>query len=265
MRLTEEARRTSTLFEPIQINAGLRADNLAEAYYQDPEMDWMIWITNDIIDPYYEWYLNENEFESLIAKKYGSFEQALRKVAYYQNNWAGDDKEISPSFYENNLAREHKKYFTANFGVGNKIISYSRRNEDWVTNTNKIVQYNIVAANTVFVAGDLISLYDPANSVGKGEIVAANTTTAIIQHVSGDLVANSTVLKVLKNQDGLAANSNSYKILVENIKDNEAIFWKAITYYDRESELNENRKNIHVIDAKYVIDVSEDMRLKLKE
>src|SRR5574337_592455 len=62
------------LFYPVENDAGLRPDVLADAYYQDAEQSWIVYLSNGIVDPYYQWYLNETEFEAFIISKYGEFE-----------------------------------------------------------------------------------------------------------------------------------------------------------------------------------------------
>ena len=58
------------LFTELQLNQGVRPDQVSEAVYNDPNYDWIILLTNKIIDTKNDWPLNNDEFEKLVTKKY---------------------------------------------------------------------------------------------------------------------------------------------------------------------------------------------------
>jgi hypothetical protein len=60
----------SDLFTELQLNQGIRPDQASEAVYNDPRYDWVILLTNKIIDTNNDWPLNNDEFEKLVTKKY---------------------------------------------------------------------------------------------------------------------------------------------------------------------------------------------------
>ena len=60
----------SDLFTEVQLNQGVRPDQVADAIYNDPNYDWVLLLTNKIIDTKNDWPLNNDEFEKLIARKY---------------------------------------------------------------------------------------------------------------------------------------------------------------------------------------------------
>jgi len=80
-----------TLFYPYTIKDGERADTLAYDYYGDSDLFWIIYLVNNIIDPYYDWPLSNEDFASFIGKKYESIPgvgdgviQAQSTIAYYE-------------------------------------------------------------------------------------------------------------------------------------------------------------------------------------
>ena len=58
------------LFTELQVKDGIRPDQVSEAVYGDPNYDWVILLTNKIVDPKNDWPLSNAEFELLINKKY---------------------------------------------------------------------------------------------------------------------------------------------------------------------------------------------------
>ena len=251
-----------TTFYPFTLDSGMRSDHVSYGYYQNQYLDWIIYLTNGIIDPYYGWYLSTEDFEAFILKKYGSVEDAIRRIRHYQLNWASDESEISPSFYENHLPENLKKYFTPRFGTETAVISYMRRQELWTTNTNKTIQLTVDPQNnTAFQQGELCILTNDTIEVGSGEIESIVDNIIVIQKITGNTSANNILIGEASNAYGNVTHS---LILNENITDDEYVYWTPITYYDWENDKNERNKYIQLIDPAYTLSISEELRLTMK-
>lgn len=272
--LNEKLKNSPTLFYPYELKNGIREDTLANAYYQDPYYYWLIYLTNSVIDPYYDWNLDDNDFNNFIIEKYGSIEYAMKRTKYYQLNWGLDTLDITPSFYENQIPSVLKKYYTPNFGYSSRIISYTRRRADWITNTNKTIKFDFeLIGNTQFVNNEIITITSNVDeSAGKCEVISSNTSSMIIQNF--ELVAEkSDILTDIANSsiyfsgDISKANCHilGYTTLSENISDEEFVYWEPVSYYDYEKIKNESKKHIHLIDANYALPIAEELRLKLKD
>jgi hypothetical protein len=263
-RFTDLARKQGTLFYPLELNAGLRPDALADAYYGDAEMDWLIWLTNNITDPYYNWYLSELEFDDFIATKYGSYEDAVKTILYYQNNWGKLEETLTPSYYENNLAPVLKKYYTPEFADNLKILRYIRRGEDWTVSTNRIMNFTVNATST-FTTDERLHIWDGiGNEIGLGYVVTSNSSDVMIQHVSGNTTANSTVTRTLIGEtSNVSVTTNQSNVVQISISDLEAVFWDPVTAYDYEFALNESRKDLLIIASEYAPKISEQLRKQL--
>ena len=62
-------------FLPYTVKDGERAEEVAYLYYGNPKYVWIVYLSNNIIDPYLEWPLDNYEFEQTLAKTYAA--QAL--------------------------------------------------------------------------------------------------------------------------------------------------------------------------------------------
>lgn len=262
--MQESLQLNPSLYHRYTTREGERADLVADSYYQDSYYDWLIYLNNAIVDPYYGWYLDYYEFNKFIEKKYGSVELAQKKIAYYQLNWPTSEVEISPSFYENNLPDALKKYYEPNFTPQNKILSYSRKRDNTVTNTNKLLQFSLsfITGNS-FTKGEVIDIYNSAGSeiVGGCEVVFANSTTMKVHHISGNTSPSN---KVRGETSNSYANIVTTTVLYENLPDDEAAYWSPVYYYEYEQEKNEKNKNIRLLDSNFAIDVAEELRVTLK-
>ena len=66
------------------VNNDLRPDQVAHLYYGDSELLWLIFLANNIVDPYYGWPLTQNVFEDFIISKYGSIATAKSTIKHYR-------------------------------------------------------------------------------------------------------------------------------------------------------------------------------------
>ena len=96
--VTETATQNPYLYYPFEITEQERPDQFANRYYDDPFKSWVVYVTNNIVDPHHEWYYSENDFYNMLQTKYGSTTTVLRKIKYYRNDWSGQ-KEIAVSDY----------------------------------------------------------------------------------------------------------------------------------------------------------------------
>lgn len=101
-KLTEEIKAYETLFLPYTLQFNERAENLAYDYYGNPAYYWLVLYSNNVQDPYNDWYKDDNTFQEDIITKYGSLSNAATNVEYYKVNADGayDDIVVSKDTVE---------------------------------------------------------------------------------------------------------------------------------------------------------------------
>ena len=72
-----------TTFEKYQIKGDDRPDNVANDYYQDPDLDWLVLTCNNIINIQTEWPLPQVDFNRFLLDKYGSYEK-IEETHHYE-------------------------------------------------------------------------------------------------------------------------------------------------------------------------------------
>ena len=72
------------------VQDGERADIIAEKYYGDGQLDWVIYLINNIIDPQFDWPLDDRSFDRYIRNKYGSRESAKQTHHAYEKILRGE-------------------------------------------------------------------------------------------------------------------------------------------------------------------------------
>jgi len=259
-----DLRRSPVVYDEYELKSSTRADIISENYYKDPNMEWLLWLVNGIVDPYYGWHLSSSDFDKYIESKYGSLEIAQKKISHYQINWKYDDTKVSPSFYNNTMADNSKKYFSPVYNEGVTIIEYVRKQDDSIVNTNKIYDFELSNNTIEFTVGEVVDIKTvlPSAVVGGGEVVFANSTNIKIKNISGDMASNNLVIG---ETSGATATIKKSTLLIENITDEEAIYWEPVSYYDKEYDINEKNRNIKLMNPVYASEMAYNMRTIFKK
>lgn len=243
----------NTVFYPYVVKEGERPDIIAADYYGDSRYDWLIYLANNIIDPYYQWPLTSDEFSSFILKKYGSVDQASQEIAFWRNNWYGDDSILSSVLYEA-LPSYSKKYWTPSSTYSSTSVSYVRKKIDLSLETNKIINLT-TTSNNITTTGTNIYQYTSGVLTGRGFIMENSDNTLVVKDVIGSFVANTVYL----SDNTLSDTVSEVTTIATSIDSNEAVYWEYVTKLDYEEELNEGRKHIQIIDKRYLSNIESEL------
>ena len=71
-------------FEQYNIKGDERPDQVADLFYDDPTLDWVILTTNNIIDQKYSWPMSDYELYEYAYKKYGEDINAIKHYETYE-------------------------------------------------------------------------------------------------------------------------------------------------------------------------------------
>jgi len=250
VKFEQSVQKNLAVFYNYNIKQGERADHIAYRYYNDPLLDWLIYLANDITDPYLEWYMSQDQFNEYLKVKYGSIENSQQKIAFYRNNYKDDENILSVGQY-NGLSFLAKKYYKPVIGLSNNIISYVRKEVDQVLENNVVTLLNVAT---------------PQNFQEEEKITQGNTY-GFVSHVGDNSLVVTKITGIFSNTAnvvGYQSNATSSVTLVNVISQPinvvESQFWESVSYYKYEEELNESRSIIRILDKAYVGKIEKDMR-----
>lgn len=254
------------LFYPYDIEQGERPDNIADRYYKDEYLGWILHLTNKVVDPYYDWYLDQETFEAFIVKKYGSLATATSKVKFYRNNWYSNRNVITVDSYES-LDGSLKKFYDPVYADPDlliRLLGYIRKPEDWKKTTNAIVTYN--APGEAFINDEVVDVYFGSTVIGGGQICARTATTTTIQHTSGNVTLDVGInpFKLVGRESNNEEVYTNATLLLDIIPANETNYWEPVYCYDYENEVNESNKSIQVLKAEYSGQISKELKTLLR-
>ena len=91
-KIFEEIFNNLTFFEKYNVEGDERADNVAKKFYGDSTLDWVIFLSNNIVNVQDEWPLSQKVFDEVMIEKYGSYENLYQGIHHYNTKEVKDSR-----------------------------------------------------------------------------------------------------------------------------------------------------------------------------
>ena len=82
-KLADDIFQDLTVFTKYEIRGDDRPDNIADKVYDDPDLDWIVLLSNNIINIQSEWPMPQRDFDRYLLDKYETYEK-LNDVHHYE-------------------------------------------------------------------------------------------------------------------------------------------------------------------------------------
>lgn len=259
--LSQTTLRNFSAYYPYQLRHAERPDVLAHTYYNDSALEWLVFFANGVTDPYYEWYLTDEQMTAYLASKYGSLAAAQQKTRHFEVSWAGDSTQLDPTSYSN-LASNIKQYWSPFVDDFDTPVYYQRKPMDLMVATNKVISLG-VSSSAGYTLGEIVYQINPTSGAisFSAEIDFKGDNYILVKHVYGTYVVSPNTYALMGQESGNAQWVTSGSTIQQNIPTSEEAYWTGVSFYDYEMFLNEQRKVIRVVDRAY----SETARTSLKQ
>lgn len=125
-----------TAFYTYEVTDGERPTTVAFNYYNSIDYVWLVYLSNQITDPYFEWPLSSHELDAHVIKKYGSLQSAQQTIVEYKSIY--DDYDVTTldtfNYYQqNNITTE---FLTPVYAYDKEVtLNESRRNIQLIPDT----------------------------------------------------------------------------------------------------------------------------------
>jgi hypothetical protein len=94
-KLREDIFQNTTFFEKYSIEGDDRPDNVADKVYGDPTLDWVVLLSNNIINIQEEWPLSQAGWDAYLLEKYGSdYDTLYNGVHHYESNEVKNSQDV---------------------------------------------------------------------------------------------------------------------------------------------------------------------------
>lgn len=224
-------------FLPYTINEGDRPEDVAYYYYEDQNLVWLVYLANNIVDPYSQWPLSNEDLENSVQKKYAKDPSVFANTAI--------------NVATNAITVNSHGYFTTDpviFSAGPLTAS---------------PLVNLTTYYVIRVDQNTIKLATTAANALSGTAINLTTTGAGSHSIQRNLT-------VFLNSTQITTNV----AYVENAEDPNVTVtydtyvyggltpaeWNVIRVYESELRKNEDKRSIYLINASYADQVERDLR-----
>lgn len=165
---SDEIKNNLSVYDEYDIRDGETPEILADIFYDNPELHWIILHTNEILDPRFEWPLSQHNFNSYIQSKYTN----VNGVHHYEDS--------SGNYVNGNVFLMSSSEY-GNVNVGSVITNFTSPGNAVVVAKQSTSNIQILVSDGGFVAGDVFKL-------ASNTAISANITSTSI--VAGIPVTN---------------------------------------------------------------------------
>lgn len=274
-----------SFFTKYKIIGDERPDNVAYKIYNDESLDWIILLSNNILNIQTEWPLPQSVFDEVLIEKYGSYDELYNGIHHYETNEIRDSA--------GNLILSSGIRLPKNLKSGNGFIQGYK--ETGII-SRLIYQTNVLEVVINQNIEDIrpyleVTIQNAADSSVNGTFVIKSVEKfdlnldGIINQTrfKFDLITdnpptsgNGIELQVTGNEtleyksSQFLINSNTYYYeYYDNTLENTTLvsqseFLKPVTNYEYESKIEDDKRNIFVLKPRYLNIVFNDMEEIMK-
>lgn len=92
--LREDIYQNIATFEKYKIIGDERPDNIANQIYGNSELDWLVLVSNNIINIQTEWPMKQNDLDEHLLLKYGTYETLYSEIHHYESKEIKDANNV---------------------------------------------------------------------------------------------------------------------------------------------------------------------------
>ena len=265
-RLRPDIIQDLTYFEKYTIVGDDRPDNIASQYYDDPNLDWVVLLSNNITNIQSEWPLPQSSFDEFLLEKYGTYEKLHSGIHHYETLEIKNLK--GGVILPGGLKTPNKWKTNGNFiqATNTKINQISGNESKVATVTMNNGIKNLTVGDEVFISNVSSSVYNgrfPVTSIlSVGDVVIRFTyNLPSIPDVKLPEIDGSE--EVIFTVEGEVGTGNAYYYEYYDGKNYNTIpaaqMTKAITNYEYEVEKENNKRNIFLLKPTYLNVIFNDL------
>jgi hypothetical protein len=268
-KLREDIFGNLSFFTKYSIIGDERPDNVAFKFYGDENLDWVVLISNNILNIQTEWPLEQNTFDNILLEKYGSFEN-LNAVKYYKTKEVKDS--LGVTIIPAGIIFADTKWKSGNGfinAIKKPVFTFTRFNE----NTFNFL-FNLDPFPSNISESDKVTLTGFKNPIMNGEFTISNIIRNADNNITQFHVNFGTAIEDFFLEDSEFAEfitskqletSNNYYYEYYDAGTQRLVFinytnfLEPVTNLDYEMELENKKRNIFVLKPRYLNIVFNDL------
>jgi hypothetical protein len=281
-KLREDIFANLQFFEKYSIIGDERPDNVAFKFYGDETLDWVVLLSNNILNIQSEWPMSQRTFDDVMLERYGSYENLYSGIHHYETEEIKNSLGITVLKGGIQISKDNPTWKTnGNFieAINSSIINISASKDEYgqsdgvtpsktVTVSMKNQIPNILPGSQVTIDGVPEREYNGQYIVNEVNFNSFTYELPKIPNIINPVLSTSEKEQVIFsltsnfiNQSGDSAYyyeywdaGLGYSVLVPSTS-----FIKSVTNYEYELKIEEAKRNIYVLKPRYLNVIFNDM------
>ena len=118
-----KVRNNASLYDTYDIMNGDTPESLADRFYDDPELHWVIMLVNNVTDRYHDWPMNEQQFSTFVNEKYSNPDG----IHHYEITQESGDTKQKIEVYDPDLISSDTDAYTSATPITNREYEESEQ------------------------------------------------------------------------------------------------------------------------------------------
>ena len=272
--MSDETKASRGAFVEYHIKDGERPEHIADRVYGNPEDHWIVLLSNDIIDPYHDWYKSSAAMDEYISTKYGGFSvfftNSSDQFLYNTNLFAGSvltQNGVSSAITEYHPTLCKLVVDSPSFTTGSATVGLSGGGSLTVKIQRVLPSYTAV---NYFRAVGYTATVGPTGENGTEEIPVldplAKQTNQYSDYSQLGVVGSGTPVLGIRTSTGGTGSVVLWETYIGGYMgiSGDDVNQYAVSNYTYENEKNELRRKIKVLHPRYADSVKREIQNLLK-
>lgn len=262
-------------FTKYKIIGNERPDNVAYKIYGDETLDWVVLLSNNILNIQSEWPLSQNSFDSYLLSKYDSYEELYSGIHHYETIEIKNSYDVTilpagmiiPNTWRTNgnfiqvTKTSIQQIFAGSAGIPSKTVTVTMNNGIPNLNVGSQIFINNISEKVFNGKFIVTSIFAPVDNI------AVSFTYELPEEpsVANPVLSSSGIEEAIFTVDGNLGVGNAY--YYEYYDDGLGYYVtlpssqivRSVTNYEYESKIEDNKRNIFILKPQYLNIVFNDM------
>ena len=257
-------------FEKYQIIGDERPDNVAFKLYDDETLDWVVLLSNNIVNIQSEWPLPQSTFDEIMLEKYGFYENLYSGIHHYETEAIVNSQGVTllaAGIQMNPTWKTNGNFLEVISNRITTIVADTETNEVTVILQDGI--FGLVEGSQVYISNVTPTTFNgsfvvtstaPTGAVSPTSFTfnLGSTPPVALPTMGGSERANFTI-----NNSTNVGNAHYYEYydsgLGYSIQVPSTSFIRAVTNYEYENSIEEAKRNVYVLKPRYLSVLFDDL------
>ena len=274
-KLREDIFGNLAFFTKYKIIGDERPDNVAYKIYNDETLDWVILLSNNILNIQTEWPLPQKVFDSVMLEKYDTYDNLYNGIHHYETQEIKDSvgNLILPSGIKiPNEWKSSNGFVNAFKTEGVSFISYDDTRKTYIIVPLNIIE-SIELGSKVIISGSSENAVNSTFTISNvensfGTLISFEVESTVAPESDEIEITGNETLEFITKTPLINSNNYYYEYYDGNLENEVTLpassILTPITNYEYESQIEDAKRNIFVLKPRYLNIVFNDLEEIMK-